>query len=174
MSLVLGLPVRDDGVMEPAMLPRLFGSPALDDFPGSFAERARRAAGELRELWDRTSRDAAENRKLDDLHAARDEYHTLLKGHVQLLVDYRRLAKHHCRALGANPVWVNELDSAVRELQSLYNELFPRWRTVEDLQQILIERLSLPAEKLRELAAKSPPSAAWFEETADPFSALQC
>lgn len=157
--------------MATAMLRQLFRPHALDDFPGPFATAARRVSEELRAEWDRTSRDAAENRRLDELHAARDEYHALLKGHLRLLENYLSLTELHARAFGSDARWAEELSRAVGGLRSLHDELFPRWRTLQDLQQILIERFSLPAEALRELAAKSPPPAAWFEETADPFSA---
>lgn len=157
--------------MATAILKQLFRSRALDDFPGPFAERARLTAGELRELWDRASRDAAENRRLEELHAARDEYRELLAGHLRLLNEYLSLAELHSRALGSNPAWAAELRHAVSDLQSLHDSLFPRWQTLQDLQHILIEKFSLPAEKLRERAALSPPPQAWFEETADPFSA---
>lgn len=157
--------------MATAMLRRLFGPRTLDDFPGPFAERARRTVEELRELWDRASRDAAENRRLDELHAARDEYRELLAGHLRLLTEYLSLAELHHRALGSNPAWADELRHAVRDLQSLHDSLFPRWQTLQDLHGILIEKFSLPAAKLRERAAQSPPPQAWFEETADPFSA---
>jgi hypothetical protein len=64
-----------------------------------------------------------------------------------------------------------ELSKAICELRKQYDALLVRWQTLDDLTQILIEKFSLPAEKLRELAAKYPPPQSWFEETADPFSA---
>ena len=157
--------------MSATLLHDLFGPPGLDDFPGPFAHRAREVAEELRAEWERTSRAAAETRRLDDLHAARDDYHDLLKGHLRLLEDYLALTELHQKVLGSNPVWADELRRAVDTLRTLYAELFPRWQTASDLHQIVIEKLTLPAERLRALAATYPPPAAWYEETADPFSA---
>ena len=157
--------------MATAMLEQLFRPPALTDFPGPFAAAARRAAEGLRAEWDRTSRDAAESRRLDDLHAARDEYRALLEGHLRLVEDYLALTELHQRAFGPNPAWTEELNRARGTLRGLHDELFPRWRTADDLHQILVEKFSLPPEALRALAAKSPPPPAWSEETADPFSA---
>ena len=51
--------------MPAMMLKKLFQLPALDDFPGSFVHRAKSVSHELRDLWERTSRDAAANRKVD-------------------------------------------------------------------------------------------------------------
>ena len=64
-----------------------------------------------------------------------------------------------------------ELTRAVAELRALYDTLFPRWQTAQDLHEILIKRFSLPAGNLRELAASHPPPASWLDETDDPFSA---
>ncbi|MBA4067104.1 MAG: hypothetical protein C0501_26035 [Isosphaera sp.] len=157
--------------MGAAMLHQLFGQPTLADFPGPFARRARAVAGELRGDWDDTCRAAAADRRLDELHAARDDYHALLKGHLQLLEHYRALAGLHRQAFGANPAWAEELELAVGELRALYDELFPRWQTAEDLYQIAVEKSSLPADRLRDLAARCPPPTSWLDETDDPFSA---
>ena len=59
------------------------------------------------------------------------------------------------------------------EVRRLYDELFPRWQTRDDLAHLLIEKFSLPAEKLRQLSAKHPPPASWLEETADPFTEVR-
>jgi hypothetical protein len=157
--------------MAAAMLRELFDLNAMADFPGPFAHRARQVAEELRDTWERTSREAATNRRLGDLHAARDDYHALLSGRLRLLAEYLTLAELHRRAFGSNPTRVEELNRAVTELKTLHDRLFPRWRTEEDLHQILIEQFALPADTLRALAAESPPPASWYEETADPFSA---
>ena len=156
--------------MAAPMLRELFDLSEMNEFPGPFARRARQVAEELRNTWDRTSREAATNRRLGDLHAARDDYRALLTGHLRLLEEYLTLTNLHQRAFGSNRIWLDELNRAVAELKKLHDELFPRWQTEEDLHQILVEQLSLPAEKLRELAVKSPPPASWYEETADPFS----
>ena len=64
-----------------------------------------------------------------------------------------------------------ELARTLSELVQLRDEIFSNWHTADDLARILIEKFSLPAETLRELAAKTPPPQSWFEETTDPFSA---
>ncbi|MCE9561821.1 MAG: hypothetical protein K8U57_07185 [Planctomycetes bacterium] len=157
--------------MAAAMLHSLFHPRAMDDFPGPFARLAREVTEELRRDWERTCREAAENRRLEELHATRDDYHALLKGHLRLLEEYLSLTEIHQRAFGPNPVWISEMSRAVEELKQLYDELFPRWQSSHDLAQILTEKFSLPAEKLRELAGTHSPPTSWFEETDDPFSA---
>lgn len=156
--------------MPATMLRELFDLNEMNDFPGPFAHRAHRVAEELRNTWNRTSREAVMGRRLADLHAARDDYYALLTGHLRLLEQYLTLTKLHQRAFGANSTWLDELNQAAAELKELHDGLFPRWQTEEDLQQILIEQLSLPADKLRDLATRFPPPASWYEETADPFT----
>jgi hypothetical protein len=153
-----------------AMLSELFRPRALADFPGSFALRARETAEQLRAEWDRTSRAAAENRRLADLHAARDDYRALLSGHLRLLEDYLSLAELHSRVFGTGADRVTELREAVGALKGLHDELFPRWRTADDLHSLLIEKFTPPADALRALADRSSPPAAWLDETADPFA----
>ena len=156
--------------MAATMIQELFRTRELDDFPGPFARRARQVAQELRVLWDHTCRTAAEGRRIDTLHSARDDYRALLQGHLRLLKEYLTLAELHQKVIPTDSTWVAELNRAVDDLTALHDELFPRWQTVEDLRQILIEKLALPTAKLRELADKYPPPASWVEETIDPFS----
>jgi hypothetical protein len=53
------------------------------------------------------------------------------------------------------------------QLQKHYDSLFPRWQTLDDLEAILLERISLPNEQLKELAAKyPPPQSIWPRESA--------
>jgi hypothetical protein len=156
--------------MAATILHELFRARELNDFPGPFARTARRVAGELRELWEATSRRAAESRRVEALHAARDDYHSLLLGHLRLMEDYLALAELHRRAMGASPEWSEELARAVGELKALYDGLFPRWQSADDLRHLLIEKFSLPADRLRALAASHPPPPPWAEETADPFA----
>lgn len=156
--------------MPAAILQDLFRTRDLDDFPGPFAHRARQVVRELRELWNQTSQNAAESRRIEALHSARDDYRLLLTGHIRLLEDYLALAELHRRFLGADPLRVEELKEAVNELKTLHDELFPRWQTADDLRQLLIDKFSLSADKLRELAAAHPPAPSWAEETIDPFS----
>ena len=157
--------------MPAMMLKKLFQIPALDDFPGPFVHRARSVSHELRDLWERTSRDAAANRKVDDLHAARDAYRALLQGHLRLLEDYLSVAELHQLHMGSASKRIAELRRAVDDLRQLHDELFPRWQTLDDLHAILTQKLTLPNAKLDELAAKHSPPQSWYEESIDPFTA---
>jgi hypothetical protein len=81
------------------------------------------------------------------------------------------LTEVHQRVFGSNRAWADELARAVDELRRLYDELFPRWQTREDLTGILIDKFSLPNVALIALAEKHPPPQSWYDETDDPFAA---
>lgn len=157
--------------MAAAMLRELFRPRAMADFPGPFATRARRVVEELQHDWEQTSRNAAENRRIEELYLTRNDYQDLLNGHLRLLEYYLYLAKLHHRLFGANPLWAEELSRAICELKKHHDDLFPRWQTSQDLVQLLIEKFSLPSDKLQTLSAKYQPPPSWYEETADPFAA---
>src|SRR5579883_93370 len=46
----------------------------------------------VRERWNQASQNAAESRRIEALHSARDDYRLLLTGHIRLLEDYLALA----------------------------------------------------------------------------------
>lgn len=155
--------------MATAMLDDLFRPPALDDFPGPFARRARQVAAELRGRWERTIRAAAEARKLPELHATRDDYRMLLEGHLRLIEQYQALSALHGQVFGSNPEWADDLAAAAGGLRGLYDQLFPRWQTLDDLYRIVGDAVAIPPEKWPALAAKFRPPDWWYDEDVDPF-----
>ncbi|MCI0702195.1 MAG: hypothetical protein L0241_14015 [Planctomycetia bacterium] len=96
----------------------------------------------------------------DQLITFHKSYLGLLDLHARL--TERDLSPHYAR---------KELSQVIEELVKLRENIFSDWRTADDLANILVEKFSLPAEKLKELAAKYPPPQSWYEETTDPFSA---
>ena len=74
-------------------------------------------------------------------------------------------------APSADRVGVALLDLSTGEFTAAEYVGADRWQTLDDLYQILIEKFTLPAAKLDEIAAKHPPPPSWFEGTDDPFSA---
>lgn len=146
------------------------------DHPNPPGGRADRIAHAIQRHWDEISRDAAEHRRVDELHSARDDYHSILLANIELLEKHLALTKVYLQVddRGVSAIRLTDaaksLKGALARLKSHYDLLFPRWQTVDDLQQILIEKLSPSSEKLRDLAHRYPPPASWLDETIDPFA----
>lgn len=127
----------------------------------------------LKDRWEGLCREAAANRQLAELHAARGECEAVFDQLIAFHKSYLRLLDLQQQLTGRNgpPPWPREsLTRATEELVGLRDEIFSRWHTVEDLARMLVEKSSLPAEQLRELAAKHPPAQSWYDETTDPFA----
>lgn len=148
-------------------------SPTLSALAGQelrFDRIAKPYSQTVRELvvaWDHVCRQALEAGSADDLQAIRDDYLAVLSGHLKILDGYlmvqSRLPDEPSRAEGAE-----RLVQARNDLQGHYDSLFPRWQTLEDLEAILLERISLPNDRLKALAAKHPPAQSWYDEDETP------
>lgn len=122
-------------------------------------------ARELIAVWNRACRHAIQTGAADELHADRDAYRAALLGHLKILDGYAMLLKQ----FNSEEVdFVNRIARARDELQAHSDALFPRWQTLEDLEAILLERASIPNDRLKELAAKYPPPPAWYDEADAP------
>ena len=131
-----------------------------------------RSIRRLRDAWDHVCRQAIHAGSAEELHAARDDYQAVLLGHLKILDGYLMLlTRFESERPGAGFV---ELVSRTRdELQRHYESLFPRWQTLDDLEAILLERVSLPNDQLKALAAKYPPAQAWYDEASDTTAAQE-
>lgn len=151
-------------------------TPLLRELAGPFPSRFRferpwyvheRSARELTDAWDRACHNAIRTGSAEELHATRDDYQAILLGHLKILDGYLVL-------LSRFPGEIPEAEFSERlartrdELQKHYDSLFPRWQTIDDLEAILLERVSLPNDQLKELAVKYPPPQAWYNETDTP------
>ena len=64
--------------------------------------------------------------------------------------------------------------TALRDQQATkYGELFPKWRTLEDLEDILLARMIPPLDVRIDLAKRFPPPQSWYDETEDPFAPME-
>ena len=131
-----------------------------------------RGGRHLLHAWDDVCRQAIASGSAEELHAAREGYQTFLLAHLKILDGLQILAtrfegEHH------HPE-IDKLVSRTREqLQKHYDSLFPQWQTLEDLEAILLERISLPNAQLKELAAQNPPPQKWYDEAEIPPAAQE-
>ena len=120
--------------------------------------------------WNRVCSETLRTGDTERLHSAREDYQAVLTGYLKVLDGYLMLAGR----LGGNfdfpmPDGGERLGKSRDEIQKHYDSLFPRWQTLDDLEGILLERITPSNAELKELAAKYPPPASWWEETENPF-----
>lgn len=120
-------------------------------------------ARDVSDAWERTCRRATESSSAEELHAARDDYQTLLLAHLKILDGWLTLLSRFPREYP--PGFAQDFALIRDQLQKHYDSLFPRWQTLEDLEAILLERISLPNNQLKALASKNPPPQSWYDET---------
>lgn len=122
-----------------------------------------RGGRRLLDAWDHVCGQATESGNAEELHAARDDYQSALLAHLKILDGLLILAMRF-EGEYRHPEIAKLVAHERDELQMHYNSLFPRWQTLEDLEAILLERISLPNDRLKALAAKNPPPQAWYDE----------
>ena len=112
--------------------------------------------------WDRVSADTLQDGDADPLHATRDDDRSGLLAALQLLDGYLTLS-----ARSGDPA--DRLRASRDTLQKHSDSLFPRWQTLDDLEGILLERITPSREERLELVKRFPPPQAWYDETENPF-----
>lgn len=123
--------------------------------------------------WDRVCADVIADGDAERLHSAREDYQASLLGILKVLDGYQMLLDHSVGDYDF-PFPPREVRNRLRqtreEIQKHHDSLFPRWQTLEDLEGILLERITPSNERLKELAKKYPPPQAWYDEPAAPLT----
>jgi hypothetical protein len=151
------------------MLPELVSTETSLLFTEMLVTQATRITNEFRQRWEVCIRDSAGSQRISSLHASRDNYYSVLTGHLKFLegcVEFARLQQDIF--LDGND-FASKLVDAENETRNLIDELFPRWQSIDDLKQMIIEKLSPSPDRLRELAKRFPPLQSWHQETENPF-----
>lgn len=127
----------------------------------------------LKDRWKGICREAVLSRRLEELHATRDDLLAVFKHLITLQKTHLRLLDLREQLMGRNghPRWPREeLERAVEELTRLKDDIFSNWHTADDLAEILVENFTLTSEQLRAYADRNPPPQSWYDETDDPFA----
>lgn len=119
-------------------------------------------ARDVSDAWDRVCQQATRSGSAEALHADRDDYQTYLLAHLKILDGWLTLLNRFPHEYP--PGFAQDFAGIREKLLKHYDSLFPRWQTLEDLEAILLERISIPNEQLKELAAKNPPPSSWYNE----------
>ena len=126
-----------------------------------------RSARHLTDAWNHVCQRAIQSGDAEELHAARDDYQSMLLGHLKILDGCLMLAGRFPTEF-PHGHFAERLSSARDELQEHYDSLFPRWQTLDDLEAILLEGVSLPHDQHKALAEKYPPPQAWYDGNESP------
>ena len=141
-------------------------SAILRDVLGSVG-RAAVTRPDLATDWDRLCREAVRAGRVPELHAARGDVQALFHAHLQILDGCLTVADR----LGGPPAEADRLAAVRADIQRLHDGLFPRWQSEDDLDDILVDLLSIPNERLIALAQGSPPPVWWWADDDDPSRA---
>jgi hypothetical protein len=130
-----------------------------------------RGSRHLLAAWDRVCSEAIRTEDAERLHAARDSYRTVLLAHLKVLDGYLMLVDGLGDEFDLPPRELHDRLTETREaIQKHHDSLFPRWQTLDDLEAILLERITPSNAELKELAKHYPPPQSWYEETENPIT----
>jgi len=105
----------------------------------------------------------------DRVQVERDTLAQALQAHREALRRTLRLAAIAESLAGEAVAGATELPACIADLERLQTEVFDRWRTVEDLEDLAAAAFPLPAARLRELASQHPAPQAWYDQQGEPF-----
>jgi hypothetical protein len=124
-------------------------------------ERARR-------VWRRLCEEGWAGRT-NAVHAAREELQKDFERKFWLITKARHTAQQFAALTGTMLPDANRLQEAEEELHRLHAEIFGRWQTLEDLEDLLAARYPLPDERLQKIGTKHQPPESWYSEEEKPF-----
>lgn len=125
-------------------------------------------AEQLRRLWQSYCAEGMAGRSAE-VHARRGDLLRQFQVRARLLARGRAIADQVFRLTGKQPIGASALPEAAADLERLESSIFTRWKTQEDLEDLLAELFPLPSDRLEELARKYPPPPAWYEQEGKPF-----
>lgn len=128
----------------------------------------------LRECWETICRETKTAKQVDELHEARDDIRSIFDRYISLFKDYVALLdliEQMTNRNGPLPQLRERINREVEELTRLSGEIFSKWETVDDIAQVLIDKLPpLTPEQLSYIAKHNPPPQSWYDEDFDPFT----
>jgi hypothetical protein len=125
-------------------------------------------AARLRPRWE-LYKQAGWNGQADQVHALRGSLLRSFEARLRHLAQAIRMASLAASLTGREVPGSARLPAAIQELTALKVEVFGRWKTLEDLEQFLVETYPLSAEQFDALATKCRPPTAWYQQEEQPF-----
>jgi hypothetical protein len=130
-----------------------------------------RVGRELFEAWQRVSNACRTRGDAEPLHAVRDQYERVLLAHLKILDGYLSLLSQDSAPRAT--AHADQVQTTRDLLQALYDSLFPKWKTLDDLEDILLAEITPSLEARIELAKRYPPPQSWYDEVNDPIEPLK-
>lgn len=125
-------------------------------------------AGQMRRLWQSYCAEGMAGRT-GEVHARREDFLRQFQARARLVARARTIAESVFRLTGRQPVGAGALPEAAADLERLEASIFTRWKTQEDLEDLLAEMYPLPNSRLEELGQKYQAPTAWYEQEGKPF-----
>ena len=128
--------------------------------------------------WRRACANAVQSGTVDEIQRLRDDYQKVLLAHIKIIEGYLSLItefdlnERDHMLFGPSddefrPTYPERMAQIRISLQAHYDRLFPRWQTIDDLEQIVLETVSPSSENLKALAATHSPPQSWYDESVD-------
>lgn len=123
---------------------------------------------EMRDRWQHLCQIGMAGRA-EEVHAQRETLRQQFQVRLDFVGSALRVASA-CAGLGGGDVTgETDLREVSRQLETLRDEIFSRWETLEDLEDLLAARFPLPAAKLEALGERHQPATAWYNQEGKPF-----
>lgn len=124
--------------------------------------------GDVQKRWRDLVQGVVRTRRAEQLHAAREEYQQIVRGWISDLEQFLDFCGRVCDSKNLpRPPLMADLERGLLDLRRFHDELFGRWKTLDDLYEILVENFQLPTERLEAHAAANPIPQSWYDEDFD-------
>jgi len=124
--------------------------------------------GRVHQLWAKLCA-AGWDGDAEQVHSLRDFLLGDVDGKLRLTEQACRIVELHLLLTGVTTPAVEELRRVAQELRRFRSELFDRWHTLEDLEEILAESFPLGDKELTSREKSYAPPAAWYAQDDKPF-----
>ena len=120
-------------------------------------------AARLRPRWEEY-RHAGWAGRAEQIHTRRDGFLRSFESRSRHLAQAIRIASIAAVLTGGEVPGSERLPAAIRELEALKEEVFAKWHTLEDLQEMLVETYPFTAEQFDALATHHRAPQEWYEQ----------
>jgi hypothetical protein len=122
----------------------------------------------VRRSWDAVRQWVIDGRT-EEAQGLRARFEWELVGYIDLAKQAQIMAEIPLK-FGEDVPRAAEIPAAIAELSRLYDTIFTKWRTPEDLEDLVAAEYRLPMARLDAIGALHPAPSAWYEQDDDPFT----